>query len=375
MSDTPVPQTDPKAAYTAQPADIHAAIARVLDSGRYILGAEVSAFEREFAEYIGQRHCVGVASGTDALVCAVRALDPLPSDYVITVSHTSVATVAAIELAGAKPLLIDIDPTTFTLDSEELARVLERPPGRVAAIIVVHLYGQAADLEAILPLARLHGVPVIEDCAQSHGARLGPKRLGSLGEMAAFSFYPTKNLGAIGDGGAILLEDSRLYERLRAYRQYGWRTPQVSELPGLCSRLDELQAAILRARLPRLDQENARRRQIAARYNESFKGLPLRLPLVRSDAQPVFHQYVVRASKRDSMCQALERRGVNTGIHYPIPVHLQPAYRGRVALGPSGLPESERAAHEVLSLPMYPQLSDQQVERVCTAVNEASREM
>jgi dTDP-4-amino-4,6-dideoxygalactose transaminase len=368
MSDVLIPQTDPKAAFTARRTDIEAAITRVLDSGRYILGNEVASFEREFAHYIGRKYCLGVASGTDALIAAVRALEPASTDYVITASHTSVATVAAIELARVRPLLIDIGASTYGLDPQELAQVLEHPPGRIAAIIVVHLYGHPADSDAILALARRYGVPVIEDCAQSHGAKLGSRRLGSLGEMAAFSFYPTKNLAAIGDGGAILVDDPERFARLRAYRQYGWTTRQVSEFPGVCSRLDELQAAILRVRLAQLEVDNARRRQIAARYREGLADLPLGAPPVDPQALPAFHQYVVRTSKRDALRALLERRGVNTAIHYPVPVHLQPAYRDRVALGPSGLVRSEQAAQEVLSLPMYPQLSDPQVEDVIAAV-------
>jgi dTDP-4-amino-4,6-dideoxygalactose transaminase len=375
MSDAPVPQANPGAAYVAQRAEIQTAIARVLDGGHYILSEEVAAFEREFADYIGRAYCLGVASGTDALIGTLRALDPAPHDYVITASHTSVATVAAIELAGARPLLIDIDDRAFTLDPEELEQVLARPPGRIAAIIAVHLYGQPADMQAIVPLARRHGVPVIEDCAQSHGARLGPRRLGSLGEMAAFSFYPTKNLGAIGDGGAILVDDPRLHERLRAYRQYGWSAARVSQSVGGCSRLDELQAAILRVKLAILERDNACRRQIAACYQERLAPLPLKLPWLRPDALPVFHQYVVRSSQRDALRTGLDRRGVGANIHYPVPVHLQPAYRGRIALGPSALPRTEQAAREVLSLPMYPQLSDRQIEHVCSAVSDACRQL
>ena len=246
MSELSVPQADPKAGYLAQRAEIDAAIARVLDAGHYILGDEVASFEREFAHYIRRRYCVGVASGTDALVAALRALAPSASDYAITASHTSVATVAAIEMAGARALLLDIDASSFTLDAEELAQVIERPPGRILAIIAVHLYGQAADLHAILPLARRYGVPVIEDCAQCHGAKLDGKPLGSFGDMAVFSFYPTKNLGAIGDGGAIVLDDPQRYQQLKSYRQYGWSARHVSEFAGACTRLDELQAAICR---------------------------------------------------------------------------------------------------------------------------------
>jgi dTDP-4-amino-4,6-dideoxygalactose transaminase len=373
MSECQVPQTDPRAAYLEQRAQIDAAITRVLDGGRYILGGEVARFEREFADYIGRRFAVGVASGTDALIGALRALEPKSTDYVIAVSHTSVATVAAIELAGARPLLLDIDAASFTLDPEELAQVLAKPPGRIAAIIAVHLYGQTGDVDAILSLGNRYGVPVIEDCAQSHGARLGSKSLGSLGEMAAFSFYPTKNLGAFGDGGAILLDDARRYERLLAYRQYGWNAHRVSAFVGACTRLDELQAAILRSKLSQLEHDNARRRHIAAQYEARLAGLPLRRPQIRHDVLPVFHQYVVGSAERDAIREALARRGVNTNIHYPVPVHLQPAYQGRVALGPSGLSRSERAAREVLSLPMYPQLSEQQIEHVSTALSEACR--
>jgi hypothetical protein len=371
MSELSVPQADPKAGYLAQRAEIDAAIARVLDAGHYILGDEVASFEREFAHYIRRRYCVGVASGTDALVAALRALAPSASDYVITASHTSVATVAAIEMAGARALLLDIDASSFTLDAEELAQVIERPPGRILAIIAVHLYGQAADLHAILPLARRYGVPVIEDCAQCHGAKLDGKPLGSFGDMAVFSFYPTKNLGAIGDGGAIVLDDPQRYQQLKSYRQYGWSARHVSEFAGACTRLDELQAAILRTKLPRLEADNARRRQIAATYRRGLEGSGLVCPQFAANVMPAFHQYVVRCAQRDTLRETLRRRGVNTNIHYPVPVHLQPAYRGRVALGPSGLPRSERAAREVLSLPMYPQLSDAQIEHVLAAVNTA----
>jgi hypothetical protein len=331
----------------------------------------VASFEREFAHYIRRRYCVGVASGTDALVAALRALAPSASDYAITASHTSVATVAAIEMAGARALLLDIDASSFTLDAEELAQVIERPPGRILAIIAVHLYGQAADLHAILPLARRYGVPVIEDCAQCHGAKLDGKPLGSFGDMAVFSFYPTKNLGAIGDGGAIVLDDPQRYQQLKSYRQYGWSARHVSEFAGACTRLDELQAAILRTKLPRLEADNARRRQIAATYRRGLEGSGLVCPQFAANVMPAFHQYVVRCAQRDPLRETLRRRGVNTNIHYPVPVHLQPAYRGRVALGPSGLPRSERAAREVLSLPMYPQLSDAQIEHVLAAVNTA----
>lgn len=371
MSSTSIPQNDPKAAYLAERDAIDAAVARVLADGWYILGEEVAGFERDFAAYIGVRHAVGVANGTDALVLALRALGVGAEDYVATVPHTAVATVAAIELAGAKPLLIDIDPTTYAMDPGALARALASPPGRVAAVIPVHLYGLPADLDAILPLARRYGAHVIEDCAQSHGAVLDGRRAGSLGDVAAFSFYPTKNLGALGDGGAVVTGDDALAERLRALREYGWRERYVSDLAGMNSRLDALQAAILRVKLAVLEHDNARRAAIAAAYDQGVAGLPVTPPARRAGASHVFHQYVLRVRARERLRGELKARGVGTNIHYPVPVHLQPAYRGRLAIGPSGLAESERAAHEVLSLPMYPQLADAQIARVVAALREA----
>lgn len=376
MSEQPIPQADPRAGYFAQQNTLDAAISRVLQGGRYVLGPETLSFEREFAAYIGADYGIGVASGTEALVLALKALQLGPEDYVATVSHTAVATVAAIELAGLKPLLIDIDPATYTLDLAEFARALANPPkkskGRIAAVIPVHLYGLAADLDAIFDLARRHDVRVIEDCAQSHGALFSNRRLGSFGDIAAFSFYPTKNLGALGDGGAVVTSDAGLATRLKELREYGWRERYVSHIAGMNSRLDELQAAILRPKLRLLDTDNARRQAIAGGYDDGLKGLGLGLPARRPGATHVFHQYVVRSGNRDALQAGLSARGVGTNIHYPVPVHLQPAYQGRVALGPSGLPHSERAAREVLSLPMFPQLSDNQVARVIAALRAVS---
>jgi dTDP-4-amino-4,6-dideoxygalactose transaminase len=370
MTSKTIPQSDPGAAYRAQRHEIDAAIARVLTGGWYILGEEVAGFEAEFARYIGTKHGIGVANGTDALVLALRALAVGREDYVITVAHTAVATVAAIELAGARPLLIDIDPASYTMDAAALARVLAAPPGRIAAIIPVHLYGQPADLRAILPLARERGIPVIEDCAQCHGALFGDRRAGSLGDIGCFSLYPTKNLGALGDGGVIVTADDALAERLRALREYGWRARYVSDISGMNSRLDEIQAAVLRVKLRALDHGNARRQAIAAAYDAGFAGLALNPPWRRPGASHVFHQYVVRTPQRDRLRDALKVRSIGANVHYPVPVHLQPAYHGRIALDPAGLPESEAAAGAVLSLPMYPQLEDDGVARVIAAVRE-----
>jgi dTDP-4-amino-4,6-dideoxygalactose transaminase len=377
MNQAKIKQNDPRAAYVAQRAAIDAAIAGVLDGGWYILGKETAAFEKEFAAAIGCRHGVGVGNGTDALVLALRALGIGPGTTVLTVAHTAVATVAAIELTGASALLLDIDPKTFTMASAELRRVLEAPPAGlapIAAIIAVHLYGQPADLEALAALARRHGVPLIEDCAQSHGARFEGQPAGSFGTLATFSFYPTKNLGALGDGGMVTTSDDRLAGELRALREYGWRGRRyISEQSGMNTRLDELQAAILRVKLTRLGSDNARRRAIADRYDEGLRGLDLTTPRRDPRAQHVFHQYVVRSRCRDALRAALEAAGIGTNIHYPMPVHLQPAYQGRVATGPSGMRETEAAAAEILSLPMYPQLTDGDVDRVLAAIATALR--
>jgi dTDP-4-amino-4,6-dideoxygalactose transaminase len=377
MSEAKIPQNDPRAAYLAQRAAIDAAIAGVLEGGWYILGKETAAFESEFAAAVGCRHGVGVGNGTDALILALRALGIGPGKTVVTVAHTAVATVAAIELTGARPLLLDIDPKTFTMDPEELRRVLEAPPAElppIAAIIAVHLYGQPADLEAIATLARRHGVPLIEDCAQSHGARFNGQAAGSLGALASFSFYPTKNLGALGDGGMVTTSDDRLAAELRALREYGWRGRRyISEQSGMNTRLDELQAAILRVKLARLESDNARRRAIADRYDDGLRTLDLTPPYRDPRALHVFHQYVVRSRRRDALRAALEAAGIGTNIHYPMPVHRQPAYQGRVATGSSGMRATEDAAAEILSLPMYPQLTDGEIDRVLAAVGRALR--
>jgi dTDP-4-amino-4,6-dideoxygalactose transaminase len=359
-----IPQNHPQANVLAHKAEIEAAMARVLSSGWYILGEEVAAFEREFASYIGSSHAIGVASGTDAIQIALRALGVGAGDVVATVSHTAVATVAAIELAGATPLLVDIDPQTFTMDAERLERAIGR---EVKAIVAVHLYGHPADLRAVLPIAERFGAALIEDCAQSHGAALDGRVTGTWGRLGAFSFYPTKNLGALGDGGAVVTSDAELAARIRSLREYGWRERYVSSEAGLNSRLDELQAAILRVKLGYLDVENARRREIASWYNELLDGLPLTLPKIAAGATHVYHQYVVRSDRRDALREHLKASNIGALIHYPVPVHLQPAYRDRV-LRAGTLAVTEAAAREVLSLPMFPELERTQAERVCAAV-------
>jgi dTDP-4-amino-4,6-dideoxygalactose transaminase len=366
-----VPQADPGAGYRAQKAEIDAAVARALASGWYILGKEGEAFEREFAAWLGQGRAVGCANGTDALSLILRGLGIGEGSAVATVSHTAVATVAAIEMAGATPLLLDIEPDHYTMDPDELTAVLEDPPPGlppIRAAIVVHLYGQACDLGPMLAACERNGVALIEDCAQAHGATWQGRRLGTLGRAAGFSFYPTKNLGALGDGGALVTEDWELAERIAAIRQYGWKERYVSATVGVNSRLDELQAAILRARLPHLEAGNARRRAIAAAYDAALACGPIAPPARRDGCEHVFHQYVLRTPERAAVQGRLRERGIVTGVHYPVPVHLQPAYRDRVPLGPAGCAETARAAQEVLSLPMFPELTDAQVEQVCAAL-------
>lgn len=369
--DAPVPQTDPGAAYRAQRPEIDAAIARVLASGHYILGPQVAAFEREFAAWAGLDHAVGVASGTDALVLGLKALGVGGGDHVATVSHTAVATVTAIELAGAQPVLIDIDQG-YGMDMDHLEAAIRLHP--VKAVVPVHLYGQPVALDRLQELTRAYGVAVLEDCSQAHGARFGDRPVGHFGALAAYSLYPIKNLGGIGDGGVIAGSAPERADAVRRLRQYGWDAARRSQQAGYNSRLDEMQAAIVRVRLTRLDADNARRRAIAAAYDAGLWDMPgLGLPWRRPGTEHVFHQYVVTHAARDALMARLCDQGVMTGIHYPCPVHLQPAYRDRMALGPGGMAQTERAAATILSLPMFPQMTDQQVSRVIAAVTRCCK--
>jgi dTDP-4-amino-4,6-dideoxygalactose transaminase len=365
VADLPIPQTDPRAGYFERKAEIDAAIARVLAGGQYVLGREVEAFEAAFADWLGIGHAVGVGSGTDAIELALRACAIGAGDRVFTVSHTAVATVAAVERAGAIPVLVDIEPGGFTMDPAALEEALNAPSrGRPAAVLPVHLYGEPADLDPILLLARRHRLRVIEDCAQSHGARYRGQATGTFGDIACFSFYPTKNLGALGDAGMTATDDADLATALREVREYGWRDRYVSARVGINTRLDPIQAAIVGAKLPHLADDNARREAVAARYDEGLAGLPLALPRRPAGSRQVFHQYVVRTTARDRLREHLRAAQIGTGIHYPAPVHRQPAYAGRLAEFPEGLPETTRAAGEILSLPIYPQLGPAAIARV-----------
>ncbi|PTY05897.1 erythromycin biosynthesis sensory transduction protein eryC1 [Opitutaceae bacterium EW11] len=355
---------DPKANYLAHAVEIRAAIDRVLASGHYILGPEVEAFEKEFARYCGVADCISVANGTEAIEIALRALGLEPGVRVATVANTVTATISAIQQAGLRPVFVEIDPTTMVMDPEHLEKAFDRFGSSLRAVIPVHLYGHPAPMPEILKIAAARGATVIEDCAQAHGASLDGRKAGNWAPLAAFSFYPTKNVGALGDGGAITARDSALADRVRLIRQYGWKTRYVAEMPGRNSRLDELQAAILRVKLAHLDAENAVRRKLAGRYLERLKNSPLRLPQTAAGVEHAYHQFVVRTPKRDALKDHLQTRGIACGVLYPIPIHHQPAYRD-VDLS---LPETEKACAEVLCLPCHPGLSLGDIDSVCDAI-------
>lgn len=365
MKDNLIPVANPLAQFSACGGEIKAAIDGVLEGGRYILGEEVAAFEQEFASFIGAAHCLGVASGTDALLIALKACGIGPGDEVITVSNTAVATVAAIELAGAVPVFSDIDPKTQCIAPERLERLISPA---TKAIVPVHLFGQPAPMPEICCIARRNGLLVVEDCAQAHGACIGDRRVGTLGDAAAFSFYPTKNLGAIGDGGAVVTNSAGIAENCRLLRQYGWKDRYVSSIAGLNSRLDELQAAILRVKLRRLEQDNAERRRIASAYGEAINRRLATPPEAAPGTVHVMHLYVLRClENREKLMRHLSDLGIGTAVHYPLPVHRQPAYIGRCR-GCDELPVTEAVGSTILSIPLYPGLTREQIDRICSAL-------
>jgi len=344
--------------------ELDAAVERVLDSGWFVLGQEGEAFEREFASACGARHTVGVASGTDAIELALRALGVGHGDEVVTQANTCVPTISAIERAGAVPVLCDVEPSGGTMDLDSLRGAISP---QIRAVVPVHLYGQCADVDAIVGLCMERGIDVVEDCAQAHGAHLRGRRAGTLGRLGCFSFYPTKNLAALGDGGAVVTGDEELADRLRLLRQYG-QTDRYRHLDrGVNSRLDEVQAAVLRARLPHLETWNARRREIAAVYTEALQSSTVRPLEQLPERTHVFHLYVVEAPNRGALQEHLDALGIGTLIHYPVPVHRHPPY-ARLGEGPVPLTVSEELCEHVLSLPVYPELRDEEVERVADAL-------
>ena len=364
MSNKIIP-ADPKAGYVVAQAEIDAAIQRVMASGHYILGPELEAFEKEFSAWLGSAGTVGVANGTDALELALRAAGIGPGDKVVTVANTVTATISAISATGAKPVFVDIEPATMLINLDLLENLLTkmRDP-RIKAVVPVHLYGQPADMPRLMQLAAQHRLMVIEDSAQAHGSSVGGRKAGTWGHAAAFSFYPTKNLGAFGDAGAVTGSDAALLEQVRLLRQYGWRKRYVSDIPGRNSRLDEIQSAILRVRLTRLEMENARREEIARQYLDELKNTSLRLPIVAEGRTHCWHQFVVRTNRREELKAFLEKRNILCGVLYPVPVHRQPAYHDAAL----SLPQTEEACAQVLSLPLHPGLSADDVGRVVREV-------
>ena len=378
-----IANADPKANLTACAEEVRAAIARVLDSGRYILGPEVAAFEREFAAWLGSGFCLGVANGTDAIELALRAVGIRPGDGVVLPANTVSATIAAVLAAGGEPVFCDVDPATMTLSPDRLRELLRSSSGgNVRAIVPVHLYGHPCAMPEIMALAEECGLLVVEDCAQAHGAALGTRKVGTWGQAAAFSFYPTKNLAALGDGGAVVTSDPEVAARVQALRQYGWQERYVSTGEGgRNSRLDEIQAAVLRVRLRHLDGENQRRRELAARYTVALADSGLVLPPPPDGAVPVFHQYAVRvptggptagapaatALPRERLRLWLDARGIVAQALYPIPLHQQPAFARWAPVEPTALVQCERCCAEVLSLPVHPALRESEIDTVVAA--------
>lgn len=352
--------------YAGKRAAIDAAVARVLSSGWFILGEEVARFEEEFARWLGVGHAVACANGTEAIALALQAAGLRPGDAVMLPANTCVPTLSGVRLAGGTPRLCDVDPETLTMDAARAEAAWE---GSVRFLLPVHLYGGVADCEGLLALAARRGATLVEDCAQSHGASWRERKTGSLGAAAAFSFYPTKNLGAYGDGGAVTTDDASLAARLRQLRQYGWSRRDFAASEGWNSRLDEMQAAILRVKLASVAEENLRRRRIADRYDAAFAGLALRLLRVREDTVPSRHLYPVRVERREAFQAHLAAAGVETRVHYPVPLHLHPAY---AFLGHrrGDFPVSEEACDSVVSLPLYPAMADAQVDAVIAAVRD-----
>jgi dTDP-4-amino-4,6-dideoxygalactose transaminase len=344
---------------------LETAIERVLRSGWFVLGAEVKAFEEEFSSYCGTSHCVSLANGTDALELALRALNIGPGKTVLTVANAGMYSTIAILAVGAKPVYVDISSDTLLIDIADLQQTLEQQP--VDAVILTHLYGLLVDVPKIIQLTRARGIPIIEDCAQAHGAIRHKKKAGAFGDIGCFSFYPTKNLGALGDSGAIVTDHTKLAERIRQLRQYGWSGKYHADLAGGCnSRMDEIQAAVLRTKLPLLDGWNARRREIAARYTEKIANHAVITPTIHTE-DSVAHLYVIRSSKRDSLKQHLAQANIPSDIHYPIPDYLQTSCRHLF----EGIDKQVtlRACSEVLTLPCFPEMSDNEVDAVIDRIN------
>ena len=364
-----IPFLDLKSPHVELRQEIDAAVSRILDSGWYILGPEVEAFEAEFAAYVDARHCVGLANGLDALHLALRAMDVRPGDEVIVPSNTYIATWLAVSQCGAVPVPVEPDPLTYNIDP---ARIEPAITARTRVILPVHLYGQPANIDPILAIAHKHGLQVLEDGPQAHGARYKGKRVGAHGDAVAWSFYPGKNLGGLGDGGAVTTNDSKIADRLRVLRNYGSRVKYVNEVQGFNSRLDPIHAAVLRVKLQHLDDWNARRRHIARQYLRELANDGLGLPYAPEWADPAWHLFVICHSRRDALQQRLIEAGIGTLIHYPIPPHRQQAY-AEMHLARDAFPLADRMANELLSLPIGPHQDSKTTAAIVTAVRESCR--
>lgn len=351
--------SNPSAQYQSYKTEIDEAVLAVMRSNQYILGNQVFLLEQEFADYIGVLAAIGVANGTDAIELSLRALDIGVGDEVITVSHTAVATVAAVEAAGSSPVLVDVEPHFFTLNPFQLDEAIT---SRTKAVIAVHLYGHAANIEVIQAFCLKHNLFLIEDVSQAHGAKYNGKRLGSIGDIGCFSCYPTKNLGAMGDAGLITTNNKDLAKKIRMLREYGWNN-RISEFSGRNSRLDEIQASILRVKLRYLDSNNEKRRQIAQFYKTNLIGSQIGLPKIRSKAESVFHLFVIEVNKRNQLMKYLSNEGIQAGIHYSLPIHMQPAYKDRIKIA-NDMSVTETLANRIISLPIYPELSMQDAEKI-----------
>lgn len=352
--------------------EINQAISHVVDSGTLILGPQVDLFEQEFARAVGVQYAVGVASGTDALKLALRAIGVKRGDGVVTVANTAVPTVSAIRDIEAVPQFVDIDPSTLQMSVRCLEEFLQSPRSvQTKSVLPVHLHGQAADMKAIQELAGSKGVAVIGDCAQAHGTMIDGKCVAGMAEISCYSFYPTKNLAALGDGGMCVTNSQELAAKLRELRQYGFRGDRVAHREGICSRLDELQAAILRVRLKHFDAAQHARERIAEQYFRGLAKSPLDLPIPVAGTSHAWHQFVIRTQQRKSIIEALQRERIGYGIHYPLPIHLMPAY-DFLGYQPGDLPCTEQAAERILSLPMFPTLTDHEVQRVIETVRDNS---
>lgn len=362
----PIPLVDLKAQYQSIKPEMDAAMQRIVNNTSFILGKEVAEFEKNFAAFCHAQHCVGTDSGTASLHLALLICGVQPGDEVITTTHTFIATAEVISVIGAKPVLVDIDPRTYNIDPDLIERAITP---RTRALIPVHLYGQPAEMDPILDIARRHHLAVIEDAAQAHGAEYRGRRAGSMADIACFSFYPGKNLGAYGDGGAITTDNAEFAERARMLRDHGRRDKYAHQIIGYGYRLDALQAAVLGVKLPHLDAWNARRRAIADRYTELLTNTDYVTPYVPPHITPIYHIYCIRARDRDGLLKHLKERGIDAGIHYPIPLHLQPVYKD-LGYRLGDFPHAEKAASEILSLPMYAELTDAQVDQIVDAIKE-----